>query len=66
MSSSFATELDHLIANHVGHPKYGDDLQPIADALHAASNKWAMQADRLRWRDESVKEFRERLAGIGK
>jgi hypothetical protein len=41
-------------------------LQPIADALHAASNKWAMQADRLRWRDESVKEFRERLAGIGK
>jgi len=64
--TTFAAELDRLIAKHVGHPKYGDDLQPIADALHAASNKWAMQADRLRWRDESVKEFRERLAGIGK
>jgi len=49
--TTFAAELDRLIAKHVGHPKYGDDLQPIADALHAASNKWAMQVDRLRWRD---------------
>ena len=43
-----------------GNPKYGDELRPIADALHAAADAIAMQADRYRWRGESEHEFERR------
>jgi hypothetical protein len=63
--TSFARELEALIRKHVGkNPKYGGDLTPIADALHVAASKWAMQADRCRRRDESEREFQDRVAGI--
>jgi hypothetical protein len=63
--TSFARELDALIAKHVGkNPKFGGDLQPVCDALNTANEKWAMQADRLRWRGESEREFQDRVAGI--
>ena len=45
MSSSFATELDHQIANHVGHPKYGDEaLSGRADAFDL-NGAWAGDAE---------------------
>ncbi len=37
--ASFARELDALIAKHLGTPKWGNDLLPIAGALHAAAER---------------------------
>jgi hypothetical protein len=62
--TSFATELDALIRKHVGRPRYGDELEPIVTALHVAACRWAGEADRYRWRDESKKDFRERVRGM--
>jgi len=60
MKIDFASELGALIQKHVGNPEYGDELRPIADALHAAADALAMQADRYRWRGESEHEFERR------
>jgi hypothetical protein len=60
---SFAHELDRLIKQHVGRPKHVDDFQEVVGALYEAANKWATKADCYRWKDETAREFNERVRG---
>jgi hypothetical protein len=62
--TTFARDLDQLIRRHLNSPRWGDDLEPIVTALHVAACRWAGEADRYRWKDESAREFRERLRGM--
>jgi hypothetical protein len=58
----FARELEALIRKHLGKPQWGDDILPIAQALHEAADRVDWEADRLRFRDESEQEFKARRA----
>ncbi len=49
-----------LIAKHLGTPKWGDDLLPIAGALHAAAEQINAEADHYRWHDETEQDFKQR------
>jgi hypothetical protein len=61
---TFAQDLDDLIKQHIGHPKFGDDFQPIVNALHEATNRWAARADCYRLRNETKRQFEERRSGV--
>jgi hypothetical protein len=59
--TSFAHDLSRLIRMHLGKPRWGDDFQPIADALDAATHRVEERADRYRYRDESEADFKRRV-----
>jgi hypothetical protein len=59
-TSNFTTELDQLIRQHLGTPRFGDEFGPLVAALQAAACRLAEAADTFPWRDELEQEFRER------
>ena len=46
MTPTFTRDLDQLIKRHLSTPLRGDDLHPIAVALHEAAERVAIQANR--------------------
>ena len=65
MTANFAHDLDQLISDHLSTPRRGDDLHPIAVALHEAAERVAIQANRYRWRNETEQDFRRRVRRRG-
>jgi len=51
---SFTRELDELIRKHLGTPKWGEDFQVMATALHRAAEQFDERADRYPWREDLV------------
>lgn len=60
--TTFAHDLDKLIAKHLGKPSRGDEFIDIIEALYDRAERLAERADRYRFSDESEAEYRERLA----
>jgi hypothetical protein len=58
--TTFAHDLDQLIRRHLNSPRWGDDLQAICVALHEAADRWAMEADQFRLKDEGERKFERR------
>ncbi len=61
MPTTFATELEALVRKHLGTPQWAEDYQQVCDVLAEASERIAMEADQVRWSDESEREFEKRL-----
>jgi hypothetical protein len=60
MTSTFAHDLDELIAKHLGKVARSEEFEPLLDALDAAFWRLAKQADSYRFSNESAEEYRRR------